>query len=640
VTNNQEVRNGDELPLLPVREMVLFPEGIAPMTIGRESSLRLIQSLRPEEKLIALVTQRDAQVERPAPAELYSVGTAARIHKVVRLPNNNLVVFVEAVRRIRILDVVQYEPFLRVRVEPLVDALPAQSDAEFEALARHVRELFLEIVAASPNLSDELQVAVSSISDAGRLSDFIAGSLPSLTTQAKQELLETLDVRARLKRLAAELSQEREVLRLRSKIQSDVQEQVNQSQREYLLREQMKAIQKELGDSDEGRETEELRRKIEDAGMPEEVKKEALRELGRLQKIPQAAAEYTVVRTYLDWLVALPWSKSSAGEVDVKRAAEILDQDHYDLEKVKARILEYLAVLQLKRDLKGPILCFVGPPGVGKTSLGKSIARALGRKFVRVSFGGMHDEAEIRGHRRTYIGALPGQILQGIRRAESNDPVFMLDEVDKMGSDFRGDPAAALLEVLDPEQNHSFRDHYLDVPFDLSKVLFITTANVLATIPPALLDRIVLELPATPRKKVKRAPVPDPQAGEGARAELDRQIRFSDEANEIIRRYTLEAGVRNLEREIATLCRKRAKQVAEAPRVCWTSLPKSCAICSASRASALRPSSKSARAGRVLPWGWLGRRRAATCSSSKPRASRAAPLPAAASSPSPARCVK
>ncbi len=567
MTTNQEVRKGDERPLLPVRETVLFPEGMAPMTVGRESSLRLIQSLRAEDKLIALVTQRDPQVEKPAPAELYSVGTAARIHKVVRLPNDNLVVFVEAVRRIRIVEVVQYEPFLRVRVEPLADVLPAHTDAEFEALARHVRDLFLEIVAASPNLSDELQVAVSNLSDAGRLTDFIAGSLPSLSTQAKQELLETLDVRARLKRLAAELSQEREVLRLRSKIQSDVQEQVNQTQREYLLREQMKAIQKELGDSDEGRETEELRRKIEDAGMPEEVKKEALRELGRLQKIPQAAAEYTVVRTYLDWLVALPWSKSSAGEVDVKRAAQILDEDHYDLEKVKARILEYLAVLQLKRDLKGPILCFVGPPGVGKTSLGKSIARALGRKFVRVSFGGMHDEAEIRGHRRTYIGALPGQIIQGIRRAESNDPVFMLDEVDKIGRDFRGDPAAALLEVLDPEQNHSFRDHYLDVPFDLSKVLFITTANVLDTIPPALLDRMeVLELPGyTAEEKVQIARqylIPKQVKEHGL--ELERQIRFTDDGlNEIIRRYTLEAGVRNLEREIATLCRKRAKQVAE-----------------------------------------------------------------------------
>ncbi len=566
-SNQEPIRRGDELSLLPVREMVLFPEGLAPMTVGRESSLRLIQSLRPDDKLVAIVTQRDPQVDRPGPGELYSVGTAARIHKVVRLPNDNLVVFVEGVQRIRVTEVVQYEPFLRVRVEPLGDVLPAQPEAEFEALARHVRELFLEIVAASPNLSDELQVVVSSLNDAGRLTDIVAGSLPSLSTQAKQELLETLDVRARLKRLAAELTQEREVLRLRSKIQSDVQEQVNQSQREYLLREQMKAIQKELGDSDEGREADDLRQKIDAAGMPEEVKKEALRELTRLQKIPQAAAEYTVVRTYLEWLVTLPWSKASAGEVDVKRAAQILDEDHYDLERVKARILEYLAVLQLKRDLKGPILCFVGPPGVGKTSLGKSIARALGRKFARVSFGGMHDEAEIRGHRRTYIGALPGQIIQGIRRAESNDPVFMLDEVDKIGRDFRGDPAAALLEVLDPEQNHSFRDHYLDVPFDLSKVLFITTANVLDTIPPALLDRMeVLELPGyTAEEKVQIARqylIPKQVKEHGL--ELDRQIRFSEDGlNEIIRRYTHEAGVRNLEREIATLCRKRAKQVAE-----------------------------------------------------------------------------
>jgi len=561
-----EVRKGQELSLLPVREMVLFPQALIPITVGREGSVRLIQSLGPDDRMIAIVTQRDPRAERPGPGELHAVGTAALIHKVVRPPNDNLLVFLEGVQRIRVTEAVQYEPFLRVRVEPLEDVLPAAPDPEFEALVRHVRDLFQEIVSATPNLSDELQALVSGLDEPVRLSDFIAASLPTLSMQLRQELLETLDVAARLKRLAAELTKELEVLRLRSKIQSEVQEQVNQSQREYLLREQMKAIQKELGDSDEGQEIDELRKKIDSAGMPEEVRKDALRELNRLQKIPQAAAEYTVARTYLEWLVALPWATSSAAEVDVARAEKILNEDHYDLEKVKQRILEYLAVFQLKRDLKGPILCFVGPPGVGKTSLGKSIARALGRKFVRISLGGMHDEAEIRGHRRTYIGALPGQILQGIRRAETNDPVFMLDEVDKLGRDFRGDPAAALLEVLDPEQNHTFRDHYLDVPFDLSKVLFICTANMLDTIPPALLDRMeVLELPgytAEEKAHIARQYLIPKQAREHG-LEVDQHIRFTEDGlGEIIRRYTHEAGVRNLERELATICRKRAKQVA------------------------------------------------------------------------------
>ncbi len=560
------VQKGQELSLLPVREMVLFPQALIPITVGREGSVRLIQSLGARERMIAVVAQRDPRVEKPGPGELHTVGAAALIHKVVRLPNDNLLVFLEGAQRIRVTEALQYEPFLRVRVEPLEDIVPAGANPEFEALVRHVRDLFQEIVSATPNLSDELQALVGSLDDPARLSDFIAASLPNLSMQLRQELLETLDVQARLKRLAAELTKELEVLRLRSKIQADVQEQVNQSQREYLLREQMKAIQKELGDSDEGQEIDELRKKIESAGMPEEVKKDALRELARLQKIPQAAAEYTVARTYLEWLVALPWTKSSAAEVDVARAEKILNEDHYDLEKVKQRILEYLAVFQLKRDLKGPILCFVGPPGVGKTSLGKSIAKALGRKFVRISLGGMHDEAEIRGHRRTYIGALPGQILQGIRRAETNDPVFMLDEVDKLGRDFRGDPAAALLEVLDPEQNHTFRDHYLDVPFDLSKVLFICTANMLDTIPSALLDRMeVLELPGYSAEEkahiARQYLIPKQARAHGL--EVDRHIRFTDDGlNEIIRRYTHEAGVRNLERELATLCRKRAKQVA------------------------------------------------------------------------------
>jgi len=463
---------------------------------------------------------------------------------------------------------VQHEPFLRARIEALEDILPERKDAEFEALERNVQQLFQEIVAHTEHLSDELQNVAANLGDPARLADFVAASLPSINTATKQELLETLDVRERLRRLSGILAKEYQILQIRNRIQSQVQEQVSQSQREYFLREQMKAIQKELGELDDTqREIEELRAKIEAAGMPEEAKKEALRELNRLAKMPPAAAEYTVARTYLDWLVTLPWAKASAGEVDVKKAEQILEEDHYDLEKVKQRILDYLAVLQLKKDMKGPILCFVGPPGVGKTSLGKSIARALGRKFVRISLGGMHDEAEIRGHRRTYIGSLPGQIIQGIRRAETHDPVFMLDEVDKIGRDFRGDPAAALLEVLDPEQNHTFRDHYLDVPFDLSKVLFITTANFLDPVPPALRDRMeVLELPGyTEEEKVFIAQqflVPKQAQAHGLAVE--KQIRFREAGlREIIRSYTHEAGVRNLEREIATICRKQARRIAE-----------------------------------------------------------------------------
>ncbi len=567
-TQKKLAKLGDELPILPIRDLVLFPQAVSPLTVGRAGSLRLVKSLGEGENLIGLVTQRDARVDKPEPADLHQVGTVAVVHKVVTMPNQTLFVLVEGLQRMRLQEVVQHEPFLRARIEPLPDVFPSEQGAEFQALVRNVRELFQEIVAAVPQLSEELQNVALDFGDAAQLADFVAASLPVFSTRIRQELLETLDVSARLRRLSEELLKEREIIRLRSKIQSDVQEQFSQTQREYLLREQMKAIQKELGEADDSeREIEELQKKIDDAGLPEEAKKEALRELKRLRHIPVAAAEHTVARTYLEWLAALPWAKSSAQEVDVKRAEQILNEDHYDLEKVKQRMLEYLAVFQLKRDLKGPILCFVGPPGVGKTSLGKSIARALGRKFVRISLGGMHDEAEIRGHRRTYIGALPGQIIQGIRRAETNDPVFMLDEVDKLGRDFRGDPAAALLEVLDPEQNHSFRDHYLDVPFDLSKVLFITTANILDPIPPALHDRMeVLELPGyTEEEKVHIARqylVPKQVREHGL--ELGKDLSFTDEAlHEIVRSYTHEAGVRNLERESAAVCRKRARQIAE-----------------------------------------------------------------------------
>ncbi|HKS68037.1 MAG TPA: endopeptidase La, partial [Candidatus Acidoferrales bacterium] len=553
-----------------MRDTVLFPGAVMPLPIGRESSLALLESLQGPEKLLGVVAQVDPRVEEPTGADIHSVGTVAKVHKMVRMPNGNVVAFLEGLDRIRVLEVIGLKPFLRARVESQAD-VEDQKDAEVTALQRNVQEVFREVVARSPQLSDDLQTAVMHIDQAGKLADFIAANLPSLNTMVRQELLETFNVRKRLELLINELSKEKEVVELRNKINEQVQEQVSQSQREFLLREQMKAIQKELGESDDGQaEVDELRKKVEESGMSAEAKKECERELKRLAKMTPASAEYMVSRTYLEWMTSLPWNKTSGTgeqEIDISKAQGILDEDHYDLEKVKERILEYLAVKKLQPGMKGPILCFVGPPGVGKTSLGKSIARAMGRKFVRISLGGMHDEAEIRGHRRTYIGALPGQIIQGIRRAETLDPVFMLDEVDKLGRDFRGDPAAALMEVLDPEQNATFRDHYLDVPFDLSRVLFVATANWMDPIPEPLRDRMeILELPGyTEEEKIhiaKRFLIPR-QAKEHGIA-LGEQLEFTDESlHELIRHYTREAGVRNLEREIATLIRKQARRIAE-----------------------------------------------------------------------------
>jgi ATP-dependent Lon protease len=559
-----------ELAVLPVRDTVLFPGAVMPLPVGRESSLALLDSLEGPEKLLGVVAQLDPRVEVPSGTDLHSVGTLAKVHKMVRMPNGNVVAFLEGLDRIRVLEVVGLKPFLRARVEAQPDA-EGERDAELTALERNVQELFREVVARSPQLSDDLQTEAMNIESPARLADFVASTLPSLTTMVRQELLETFSVRKRLETLVNELSKEREVLELRNKIHDQVQEQVNQSQREFLLREQMKAIQKELGESEDGQsEVEELRKKVEESGMSAEAKKECERELKRLAKMTPASAEYMVSRTYLEWMTSLPWSKTSGtgeDQIDIAKAQEILDEDHYDLVKVKQRILDYLAVKKLQPGMKGPILCFVGPPGVGKTSLGKSIARAMGRKFVRISLGGMHDEAELRGHRRTYIGALPGQIIQGIRRAETMDPVLMLDEVDKLGRDFRGDPAAALMEVLDPEQNCTFRDHYLDVPFDLSKVLFVMTANWLDPIPEPLRDRMeMLELPGyTEEEKVhiaKRFLIPRQTKEHGIT--LSEQIEFTDESlHDLIHHYTREAGVRNLEREIATLVRKQARRMAE-----------------------------------------------------------------------------
>ncbi|HET9181193.1 MAG TPA: endopeptidase La [Candidatus Angelobacter sp.] len=553
------------VPVLPVRDTVLFPHAVLPLTVGRESSIQLINSLG-DEKTILVVAQREARVDTPQPTDLYSIGTLATVHKVVKMPNQSLFVFTEGLQRGKLSDFTQLTPFMRANLDLIADAEPSPSP-EIEALQRNVLTLFQQIVAGSPTLSDELQTVAINIEEPGRLVDFIASSLPFLSTKDKQEVLETPDVQTRLQKINQHLAKELEVQQLRNKIQTEVQDQVQQSQREYYLREQMKAIQKELGEQDETqRDVEDLRRKIEAAGMPEEVKKEALKELTRLGRMSPMAADYSVTRNYIEWLAVLPWSKSSGVEVDITKAHEILDADHYDLKKVKDRILDYLSVRRLKPSMKGPILCFVGPPGVGKTSLGRSIARALQRKFVRLSLGGVHDEAEIRGHRRTYIGALPGQIIQGLRRAETNDPVFVLDEVDKLGRDFRGDPSSALLETLDPEQNSTFRDNYLDVPFDLSKVLFICTANMLDTIPEPLRDRMeIIELQGyTEDDKVhiaQRYLIPKQIDENGLSNDVieipEDTVRF------VIRHYTREAGVRNLERNIGTLCRKQARRIAE-----------------------------------------------------------------------------
>jgi ATP-dependent Lon protease len=558
----------DRVPILPLRDTVLFPQSALPLGAGRESSVRLLEDVIRGDRLIGVFTQQDPATEDPQEADLHQTGTLATVHKVLKQPDGTVRLVVQGLHRIRIVEMTQARPYLVARVAEVRDVSPPGGDLESEALARNAVTLFRQVVELSPMLPDELATVVQNVTQPDRLGDLIAATLPALTTQVKQELLETPDVKARLARLVSVLTKEAEVLALGSKIQSQVESEVGRSQREYYLREQLKAIQKELGQTDERtQELDDLRDKIEAAGMTEEAKKEALRELDRLGKMPPAAAEYTVARTYLDWLLALPWNKQTTDNLDITEARRVLDEDHSGLEKVKERILEYLAVKSMRPAGKDPILCFVGPPGVGKTSLGRSIARALGRKFHRISLGGMRDEAEIRGHRRTYIGALPGQVIQGLRRAESKNAVLMLDEVDKLGTDFRGDPASALLEVLDPEQNFAFRDHYIDVAFDLSKTLFITTANMLDTVPPPLRDRMeIIEIAGyTEEEKVQIARthlVPKQVADHGLIE--GEHIRWTDAALRLlVRGYTREAGLRNLEREIAAITRKVAKRRVE-----------------------------------------------------------------------------
>ncbi len=557
----------DELPILPVRDAVIFPNAVIPLTVGRESSVKLINDVQQGDGMLVVLTQRDKRVDSPGPIDLYDIGTVSVVHRVMKTPEGNLFVIIMGVSRTRVQEFIQFDPYLRARITVLADEKEDETSVDFQALRRTVISQFERIIKLSPQLPDDLQTIVINIEDTGRLADYIATNLPNLSIVSKQFVLEEISVRKRLEFLNTELAKELEVLELRTKIQSQVQEEVGKSQREYFLREQLRAIQRELGEADDTqREMDELRKKIEAAGMTEEAKKEADRELGRLARMSPAAAEYTVSRTYLDWLVTLPWNVLTTERVDIVRARQVLDRDHYDLEKVKERILEYLAVLELRPIGKAPILCFVGPPGVGKTSLGRSVAEAMGRRFIRISLGGMRDEAEIRGHRRTYIGALPGQIIQNIRRAGSRDPVFMLDEIDKLGADFRGDPASALLEVLDPEQNNTFRDHYLDVAFDLSRVFFITTANVLDTVPSALRDRMeIIELPGyTEEEKVQIARsylVPRGRENSGLQPD---QIEFQDEAlHRIVRHYTRETGVRNLERQLTSICRKHARRMLE-----------------------------------------------------------------------------
>ena len=552
----------DHLPVLPLRNMVVFPQMVVPLTIGRDSSLKLMDHVAAGDKLLVVAAQRNGDQDDPQLQDLFGFGTICRLLRMVRYPNNTAMAVVQGLSRAKLLEATSREPYLAAHVEPKRSSVEIKSEVELAALIKQVTLKFQEAASMAPNLPAEAQQAVINISDPGHLADFVAAQL-DVKVEHKQAILESLDIGKRLYETLRLLQRELEILEVGSRIHSEVKGTLDKSMQERYLREQMEAIRRELGEG-ENPEFLELAQRIKKAKMPAEVRKEADRELERLSQIYSTSPEYTVIRTYLDWLISLPWSKTSKDKLDLGRARQTLDQDHFDLEKVKQRLLEYIAVLTLTKNLKGPILCLVGPPGVGKTSLGQSIARALGRQFVRMSLGGLRDEAEIRGHRRTYIGALPGRIIQGIKRAGTRNPVFMLDEIDKLGLDFRGDPAAALLEVLDPEQNNSFVDHYLDVPFDLSQVMFITTANSLETIPMPLRDRMeVIELPGyTELEKLMIALhhlLPRQLKAHGL---SKRQLKMDDAAVlRLIHEYTREAGVRNLERELATLCRKVAFSV-------------------------------------------------------------------------------
>ena len=554
------------LPILPLKDTVVFPQSMSPLAIGQERSIRVIDDVVAGDRLVALIAAKDSSIEAPGFDDVYRVGTVAVVHKLIKVPDGTLRILVQGLERVHLDHEVEVDPYLLGEFSALRDVLV--ESAEVEALTRNVQGLFARIIGLAAYLPEELQLAAANVDDPSALCHLVASTLRTIPTAERQQILEEVDVEARLRMVSAILSRELEVFELGSRIQSQVQSEMEKGQREYFLRQQLKAIQAELGEADpEQAELAELRERLAALGeLPEEVRKAADRELQRLERLPQAAAEYGVIRTYLEWILTLPWGIFTEDNLDLEHARAVLDADHFDLEKVKNRIIEFLAVAKLRNQVSGQILCFVGPPGVGKTSLGQSIARALGRQFVRLSVGGVRDESEIRGHRRTYIGAMPGSIIRSIRDAESRNPLLLIDEIDKMGSDWRGDPASAMLEVLDPEQNSSFRDHYLDLPFDLSKVLFICTANTLDTIPGPLLDRVdVIELAGyTEEEKLgiaKRYLVPKQIAAHGLKRG---QLRLSDRIlRTIIREYTREAGVRNLERRLADVCRKAASDVAQ-----------------------------------------------------------------------------
>ncbi len=561
--NAQHIEIPRELPIISVRNTVFFPNQFIPLAIGRPKSLRLIDHALRNETLIGVITQKDGTVDDPTPEDLYTVGTVARILKVIDLPDGSKSAFIQGISRFAVEEFLQTDPFFIARITPLED-IPSQDELHVHALATNLKNLFHKAADLAPEITSEHQAMIANLHDPGAICDLVI-AFANVQIEEKQEILETLDIEKRLTRATYIFNHYLQTLELSKKIQSEVQDEISKSQREMYLRQQLKAIQKELGEYEEGSDVGELRKRLEEADLPEEVHKVVEKEIDRLARMHPASAEYTVSRTYIEWLLDMPWNISSQDNLEISNVRDSLEADHYGLERVKKRILEYLAVRKLKNDMRGPILCFVGPPGVGKTSLGRSIANALGRKFVRISLGGVRDEAEIRGHRRTYIGALPGRIIQGIKRAGTNNPVFMLDEIDKLGADFRGDPSAALLEVLDPEQNHSFSDHYLEVPFDLSKVMFIATANIQDTIIPALRDRMeVIEIPSyTEEEKVmiaRKFLIPKQIKEHGLTEEM---VTFSEGAiRKIINSYTREAGVRNLEREIAAICRAVAKEVA------------------------------------------------------------------------------
>ena len=566
ILEDEQMKIPETLPMLPVRDTVIFPYMILPLFVGRESSIKAVDEALAKDRMIFLATQKVSTDDNPTPESIYSVGTAAMVMKMLKLPDGRVKILVQGLAKGMIKEYVQEKPLFVVRVQKVVEPSIGDVTLETEALVRSVKEQSEKVLSLKGILSPDVLAILDQIEEPGRLADLVASNL-KLKIEEAQKILETFNPLQRLKKVNEFLSKEVQVSTMQAKIQSQAREEMSKTQREYFLREQLKAIKAELGEIDEkAQEVNELREKIKKAKMPAEVEKEATKQLSRLEQMHPESAEATIVRTYLDWLVEIPWSVSTEDNMDIKKAKQVLDEDHYDLEKVKERILEYLGVRKLKEKMKGPILCFVGPPGVGKTSLGKSIARALGRKFTRISLGGIRDEAEIRGHRRTYIGSLPGRILQGVKTAGSNNPVFMLDEIDKVGADFRGDPSAALLEALDPEQNFAFSDHYLNVPFDLSKVMFITTANILDPIPPALNDRMeVINLAGyTSEEKLKIAKqflVLRQLEENGITKD---SLTLSDEALlRIISQYTKEAGVRNLEREIASVCRKVARKIAE-----------------------------------------------------------------------------